>query len=1156
MKNNDPFIDLFMNVPNPIKLQLLSLKNQNKSQNVELIIKYVDNPLKVKTAVDNIGGVFEDLGYSFGIITIPIDKLQSVNTIPQIEYAELPKNLYTDFSEGNRASCITEAWEVYKLSGAGVMVGFIDSGIDYLHPAFRDKNGKSRIDYIYDLSSGGKVWNNEDINKAINSNDPFAVVPERDDVGHGTHVTGIACGDGNIDERYYGPAYESRIAMVKMTGEGKVNYGKSTQLMRGVKFLVDRANERNMPLVINLSFSTNDGAHDGTSLLEQYVETICNLERISFVIAAGNEGDRAHHVGGVLRDNQTISMSVAAAEKVILVQLYKNFIDDISIEIKNPAGNSTGVFQVKEGYKDGKLQSDSYFIYDSGPKPFSMNGEVLISLVAGGDALLSGTWSITIYAATGLGDIYDMWMPVSEGLSAQTKFLKPDVYNTLGIPGTVENALTVGSYDYLTGNISSFSGRGKLAKACFTKPDLVAPGENIESSIPGGEYDKLSGTSMATPEVSGAAALLMQWGIVLKNDPFMYGDRLKYYILKGATRTRTDVKYPNPVWGYGQLCLRRGLNLASGARKRRNMNRAVNCSEVYALDNYENYIVEYEGDIAAAFSKIDYACEFPLGDRYAIVSVRQDKVDELFSTVKEIVYPERASLYTMCAVSPLETANINQFHNNPYLNLTGRGVIVALIDTGIDYLNDEFINEDGTTRILSIWDQGDASGKNPTGFYMGTEYSEADINAAIQLSKNKGNPYSKVPMKDEVGHGTNTASIIGGRGKYIGAAPDCQFIVVKLRTTKKSTLYSNGVNEATCPVFSSTSLIQGIKYAYDRASKINKPTVIYIPLGTNIGGHDGNSLIERYIDELSKIKGLVVVTGTGNEGDSDTHTSGVMAKTNEEKTIELKVDNNQERVYMQVWSHKPDKISIGIVSPSGEIIEKIPAKSKGKQITKLVYEESIVSVQYYFPEELTGDELIEVLIENAKPGIWNFKLTGDNITDGRYDAWILQRALIKEGTRFLNPSQYITLTLPSTSNQIICCSYYNQANNTLMPSSGRGYTRDGRVKPDVSAGGYEVPCVGNGGQMQTLTGSSAASAVLAGAVALILQWGLVDGNDKNMHATKVKTYLIRGAYRRPGETYPNEQLGYGFLDLNGVFQSQRGDRKESGVFIRLPKKYI
>ncbi|WP_175400890.1 MULTISPECIES: S8 family peptidase [Clostridium] len=1155
---SDAFLGLFFNVPQNVKDKLLTLKAIGTAQNVEVVIKFVDNPVNLKNSVDKLGGTFEDLGFGFGIVTISINNLDKLGSIPQIQYIELPKNLYADFLPANEASCVLSAWDVYKLSGKGVLVGFIDSGIDYTHQAFMNKDGTSRIQYIYDLSSGGKVWNNNDINRAIKSNNPFSVVPERDDLGHGTHVAGIACGGGNIDRRHFGPAYESSIAMVKMTGEGKTVYGKSTQLMRGVKFLVDRANSMNVPLVINLSFSTNDGAHDGTSLLEQYIENICLLEKINFVISAGNEGDRGHHVGSELKDTQTISMNISEDEKIITLQMYKSFTEDISIEIKNPANVSTGVINIKEGYSNGRIQNDRYFIYYSGPKPFSLNGEILISLTSDSAALVSGIWMITITKKSKTKGVYDIWMPIAEGLNPKTRFLRPNVYDTLGIPGTVKDAVTVGSYNHVTGTISSFSGRGRETGNPI-KPDVVSPGENIESSVPGGGYDSLSGTSMAAPTVSGICALLMQWGIVLRNDLYMYGDRLKYYLLKGAKRNREDVIYPDPTFGYGAVCLNDTLSLIITRNKKLLRQTQKSCENIYFKEDYMNMTVEADSDIINAISKLDYACAFPIGNNYYIVSVQGNRQEDLLKAVPQILYVEMPAIYTQCALSPLDTANINKFHDNPYLTLTGRGVIAGIIDTGIDYLNSEFMYEDNTTRIMTIWDQTGVYDPKNKEISHGHEYSSTEINEAIALSKNKGDPYSKVNSRDEDGHGTKVASIIGGRGKYVGAAPDCTFAVVKLAKAKKISLNRYGIMDTPkCFTTTSVAIIQAIKYLFDYAHKVNMPIVIYIPLGTNEGGHDGHSLVERYIDQISRIRGVAVVCGTGNEGDTNTHTSGIFKSTNDVNVIEFKSGQNQKNLPMNIWFNKPDRVSLSLTSPSGEIIDKIPVKYKGQYTTKLVYEESTVYVKYNFPEELTGDELISVYIQDIKPGVWKLTLTGEYISNGQYNAWMPQRALLEEGTEFLNPSQYITLTVPATSESAIVCSYYNQDNNTLIASSGRGYTRDDRIAPIVGAGGYEVPTVGNNGETATMTGSSPASAVLAGAVILMLQWGIVDGNDKTMYSTKIKTYIIRGAARREGEVYPNREIGYGLLDLNGVFERMRSEKK-SRVFVRVPneiKKFL
>lgn len=1164
MSNSGTSLNLFKLIPAELQIKLLNYVKQDNTSTIDLSVIYNGNPINVSEKINNIGGKFEDLGYGFGTVTIPIESIQKVSTVTEIVYAELPKVLYTTYAPSNLESCIDQTWSKYDLSGKGVIVGFIDSGIDYTHPAFKTLDNKTRIKYIYDIEQE-EVWNEEKINEAINSPNPFSIVPERDNLGHGTHVAGIACGGGNVDRRYYGPAYESDIIMVKMTREGKTNYAKSNQLMKGIKFLIDKARELGKPLVINLSFSTNDGAHDGNSILELYIRTIMGLERLSFVIAAGNEGEAGHHVGGVINKETNILLNVDGGESIITLELYKSFVDDIILQLRNPVGVKSGNIDIStKNYFSGTLGYDKYYIYNSGPSPFNISGEILIVIDNIRGEVTKGDWVIDIISEGAIIDEYDMWLPISEGLSKKTRFANPNPYNTLGIPATVSNVISVGSYDYVTGNISSFSGRGKRGRLPV-KPDLVSPGENIESSFPGGGYNKLSGTSMATPEVTGAVALISEWGLVKGNDPYLYGERLKYYLLKGAKRPRTDIIYPNSIWGYGELCASNAIEiwlLEGNARSTKMYRQDIvqgmvketvkdkfksefnnyPCVEDFNNPNYNNYIVEYQGDIEGALKNINYACGVVLDSNYAILSIEGGQEERVFREIKEIVFFEPNDLYTLNQVSPIQSSNIYKLQNNPYLSLRGQGVLVGIIDTGVDYLNKDLLYEDDTSKIINIWDQTIINTSGEDINKLGKVYTNEDINNAIKLNKEGGNPYSIVDSKDEDGHGTEMAVIIGGRGRVapIGAAPDCEFSIVKLRTLKDEALKFRGYNpEEVGLVYGTTDIVLAVRYLYGIAKIYNKPMVIYLPMGTNLGGHDGGTVLERYIDINSRKRGIVFVTSTGNQGDSGTHALEVIKKTGDMINVELKVDDMEKNLYFEVWASKPDKIAIGLVSPSGEVIEKIPAKIKGTEDVKFIFEGSEAIIKYFLPEETTGDEVITVRITDIRGGIWQIRVIGEYIVNGEVNIWIPQKPLTKEGTRFLKPDPTITLENPATSKEIIVTSTYDQNNNTILSSSGEGYTRDGRIKPDITTGGVQVTTSTIGSKLKSVTGGSVSAAVLAGAVALLLEWGIVRGNDQTMYSTKIRAYLIRGARKRPGDIYPNKQWGYGQLDINGVFENLR-----------------
>ncbi len=557
-------IDFINTIPKQILTSLIEQYSPNNGE-IELVVLYGDNFLRFKNSADAIGAKVEDLGYGFGILIIRINDLNRIIELEGLQYIELPKILYTSAYDSNRASCIPSVWNNYNLTGEGILVGFLDTGIDYTHNAFKDDEGNTRIEYIYDLENG-VVYDRNKINEALKSEDPFSIVPETDLSGHGTHVAGIACAGGNINFDNYGVAYKSSIAMVKITGENSLRAALSTQLMRGLKFLMDKSNEINKPLVVNISLSTNDGSHNGSSLLEKYIQTFTQLQKAVIVVAAGNEGNSAHHVGGKMKKEEDLDLNIGDGEKGIILDFYKPVLVDVSVEVISPTGISTGPIELSESYKERFVGREKIVVYSTGPKPFDIQGQTTISILPLGDTITSGGWRIIVRKLNNYEGYFDIWLPIAEGLNERTRFLQPDVYNTLGIPATVEGVISVGSYNFLNNNLSAFSGRGVVRPEWLIKPDLVAPGENILSTVEEQGFDTKSGTSMAAPQVAGICALLFEWGIIRNNDPFLYGERMKYYLIKGAKRTIFGEAYPNPDLGYGFVCLDRTMELLINRR--------------------------------------------------------------------------------------------------------------------------------------------------------------------------------------------------------------------------------------------------------------------------------------------------------------------------------------------------------------------------------------------------------------------------------------------------------------------------------------------------------------------------------------------------------------------------------------------------------------
>jgi len=575
------------------------------------------------------------------------------------------------------------------------------------------------------------------------------------------------------------------------------------------------------------------------------------------------------------------------------------------------------------------------------------------------------------------------------------------------------------------------------------------------------------------------------------------------------------------------------------------------CGDLYLSEDYESYLVEVEEIFYDEIKKINYACAFPVNPFFAVLSVQKGQLERLRSEVTGMGIVERSQPYTLSQIQPAQVAHINLFHSNSLLALTGKGVIIGFLDTGIDYLNEEFMTLDKKTRILEIWDQTNQQGTPPQGFSFGSVYTRDQIDAAIEAKRNGGDPYAIVPQRDTIGHGTADTGIAAATGVTIpkGAAPDCDIIMVKLKEAKRNTIESAGIVDPMVPVYESTDMSLAIRYLNEVIVKYNQPMAVIIPLNTNYGGASGSTFLERFIDYYSIRREVVYVAGSGNQGDSGTHTSGIIRRTGDIANIEVRISKEENIVVISIYGKSPDKFTISIVSPSGESIQKPPTKLQGEDQFQLILEGSIIRVSYSLQDARTGDEVIIVAIINSREGVWRIRLTGEYIVDGRYDAWLPQRELLKGDTRFLNSDPYTTVQSPGTAFNIITTAFYNQQNNSIEPASGRGFTRDGRVKPEIATGGVDVITTFLDNETITVTGSSAASSVLVGACALILEWGVVRGNDPSLYGPTVSSYFIRGANQRSGDIYPNREWGYGTLDMLGSLEIIRGLERSSSLSI-------
>lgn len=579
------------------------------------------------------------------------------------------------------------------------------------------------------------------------------------------------------------------------------------------------------------------------------------------------------------------------------------------------------------------------------------------------------------------------------------------------------------------------------------------------------------------------------------------------------------------------------------------------CSSLIVSEETGDYIIESNSLYFEQIQRQDGVCISCVNDTWCILYTnypgsRNINIQQGYYSVPK--------LYGLMDTTSFDASGITATLNQPLLNVRGQGVLIGFLDTGIDYLREDFKMSDGRTRIAAVWDQtiqsvnyeedtGEAAGteqydrKQAQGMVQyGTVYTREVINAALAAEREGQNPYDIVPSRDENGHGTFLAGVAAASetADYIGAAPDAEILMVRLKPAKKY-LRDFYLLPERVEAYSETDMMMGVRFLQQYAIREKKPLVICVGLGTASGSRTGALPFADLLNTLARQVNTVVVTCTGNEANNRTHTSGLAVSDTEPSEIEITVGAGERGFVMEIWAESLDILSVAITSPSGERIPRIPARIDTGGVYNFLLERSQVAVDYRVVESASGYEVIFMRFINPAQGIWKIHVYSLTNIVGRYNAWLPLKQFLSGDTYFLNSNPSTTLTEPGAAERVISVGAYNHITDASYVASGRGYTATGLVKPDFVAPGVDVYGVRAGGGYTTRTGTSVAAAHAAGAAALLLTWGVTDGNLPYMGTNEVKSVLIRGAKRENNTVYPNNIYGYGKMDVIEAFYKLR-----------------
>ena len=551
----------------------------------------------------------------------------------------------------------------------------------------------------------------------------------------------------------------------------------------------------------------------------------------------------------------------------------------------------------------------------------------------------------------------------------------------------------------------------------------------------------------------------------------------------------------------------------------------MNCRDVIMSEDYADFIVEFASNVEAFLETYKDKCPTPIGISYGTVFEPLERA--LPISLARHDYQSIPKLYGEVDTVSVEATGALLLQNLPGLNLKGSGTIIGIIDDGIDPYHEAFRFSDGTTRILSAWDQTNQTLEPPQAQNYGSELTHETIN--IELAKENSELLNS--LAENSAHGTFVAGVAAGNINeemfFASPAPSADLVVVKLKPAKQYLRDYYLINESAA-AYQENDILSAIIYMRAVAALQQRPVIICIALGCSQGPHNGSSVMGDFLNNAAGRNGIGVVVANGNEGSARHHYSGKI--TGESETVEIRVAENQNGFIIELWGEAPNIFSIGVVSPSGEVVNRIPAKIGATFDYTFLFENTRLSVDYRVVERRSGSELVQIRLENPTAGIWKIVVYGDNILSGEYNMWLPITNFVGIDTYFLRPDPLITLTNPADAYIPISVGGYNVATGGIFIDSSRGFTTLNEVKPNFVAPAVQVYGPGIRNTYVSRSGTSAAAALTAGVVAQFMEWGIVKNNSSRMNTAEIKNYLVRGAIRSPNTAYPNQAEGYGKLD--------------------------